>query len=54
VLLDIPFVEGSIDQDMDADTGEWLQWWELPLDITLCYIPLSCSSPLNSSQGEII
>lgn len=52
MLLDIPFVEGSIDQDMHAETGEWLQWWELPPDMTLYYVPLSCSFSLGSSEGD--
>ena len=41
MLLDIPFIEGSIEQEMDPETGEWFQWWELPPATRLCYAPLS-------------
>jgi hypothetical protein len=54
MLLDIPFVEGSIDQDMDAETGEWFQWWGLPPETTLHYVPLYCSFSLSLSQGDIV
>jgi hypothetical protein len=48
MLLDIPCIEGSIAQDMDAETGEWFQWWELPPGTTLRYVPLSPSAEIPS------
>lgn len=52
MLLDIPFVEGSIDQEMDAETGAWFQWWELPPGITLSYIPPAGVFSLCLLQGD--
>lgn len=54
MLLDIPFVEGSIEQETEAETGDWFQWWELPPETTLYYVPLADTSSLSLSQGDIV
>ena len=50
MLLDIPFVEGSIEQETDAETGDWFQWWELPPETILWYAPLLSSSETAGSR----
>ena len=40
-IFAIPFVEGTMTQEMDPETGAWVHRWEVPASVVLQYQPLS-------------